>query len=67
MSIVSSVATVSLLVTALVASTQAADAGESSNPPCSTLTVTISHVADIPSGLSIRALQEGLNYPPRCR
>lgn len=34
---------------------------------CASLTVTIERVADIPSGVSVRALQEGRNYPPRCR
>jgi hypothetical protein len=34
---------------------------------CAALTVTIARVADIPSGVSLRALQEGRVYPPRCR
>lgn len=34
---------------------------------CPSLTITIEHVADIPSGVSVRALQEGRIYPPRCR
>jgi hypothetical protein len=29
--------------------------------------VTIARVVDIPSGVSVRALQEGRVYPPRCR
>jgi|1186.fasta_scaffold629794_1 hypothetical protein len=37
------------------------------DPSCATLTVTIRTVADVPSGLSVRALQEGRLYPPRCR
>jgi hypothetical protein len=34
---------------------------------CAALTITIARVADIPSGVSVRALQEGRVYPPRCR
>ena len=34
---------------------------------CARLTVTIATVAKIPSGVSVRALQEGRIYPPRCR
>ncbi len=34
---------------------------------CAALTVTIAQIADIPSGVSVRALQEGRVYPPRCR
>lgn len=35
--------------------------------PCSTLTVTIATRAEIPAGTSVRALQDGRNYPPQCR
>ena len=39
----------------------------SRHPGCAALTVTIARVVDIPSGVSVRALQEGRVYPPRCR
>lgn len=36
-------------------------------PDCSALTLTIVRIADVPPGVSRRALQEGRLYPPRCR
>ena len=54
----------SLLMASLAAP---ASATEHPRVPCSGLTVTIASIADIPTGLTVRALQEGLNYPKGCR
>ncbi|MGZ4591503.1 MAG: hypothetical protein ACXV4A_06460 [Actinomycetes bacterium] len=62
-----SIVTTALLTAALVAATAPAHAGVRIDPPCSTLTVTIADRADIPSGVSVRELMEGLIYPDLCR
>lgn len=36
-------------------------------PSCSGFTVHYSSAADVPDGVSTRALMEGLNYPHMCR
>lgn len=59
--------TTAVLAAALVAATGTAHAGVRIDPPCSTLTVTVADRAGIPSGVSVRQLQEGLNYPALCR
>jgi hypothetical protein len=62
-----SVITTTVIAAALVLANGTAQAGIRIDPPCSTLTTTIAHRADIPSGVSVRQLQEGLNYPDLCR
>jgi hypothetical protein len=53
-----------LIALALAISTPPA-AADPDHPRCNTH--TIQHRSDLPSGYSIRALQEGRNYPAWCR
>ena len=62
-----SIVTTAVLTAALVAASAAAHADVRIDPPCSTLTVTIPDRADVPSGVSVRELMEGLIYPDLCR
>lgn len=62
-----SVITTGVIAAALLVSSGAAQAAVRIDPPCSTLTTTIATRADIPSGVSVRQLQEGFSYPDLCR
>ena len=67
MTITTTLTATAVIAAALLAGSGAAQADPRIDPPCSTLTVTIADRADIPSGVSVRQLQDALNYPDRCR